>query len=148
MLANRLVRLIQAHSAELSAGLQERIRASSRTFGYRLVSDEELQSLTREIYNHLADWLLSRTESDLELRYVQRGMRGFGQGVKFSEFVWALVITKENLWRFIQSEGGLETMLELFSEIELFQMLDQYFDRALYYACVGYERAARGQAAA
>jgi hypothetical protein len=30
--------------------------------------------------------------------------------------------------------------VELFGEMELFRLVDQFFDRALYHAAVGYER--------
>jgi hypothetical protein len=148
MLALRLVRLIEARSDKLAAGLLERIRTSSRTLDYLKISEEELRQQTYDIYRHLGDWLLNKTETDIEHRYVKLGMLRYEEGVKFSDFMWAVVITKENLWRYVQSEVGVEGVLELFSEIELIRLLDQFFDRALYYAALGYERAGRSARAA
>jgi hypothetical protein len=44
-----------------------------------------------------------------------------------------------------QEEGTEESLperpAEAFGELEMLQLLDQFFDRAIYYASVGYERA-------
>jgi hypothetical protein len=38
-------------------------------------------------------------------------------------------------------------VVQIYGELELVQLLDQFFDRALYYAVVGYERARMRKAA-
>ncbi len=145
MLGLRLVRLIERHSDELSEGLMKKLRNSDRTTGFRNVSLEELREAAREIYRNLGDWLLTKTESDIEVRYTQIGSRRATQGVPVQQFLWAVLVSKEHLWGFLQREGLAEGPVELFGELELMQLLDQFFDRALYYAVVGYEHArARG----
>jgi hypothetical protein len=42
---------------------------------------------------------------------------------------------------FLQRESLPERPIEAFGELEMLQLLDQFFDRAIYYASVGYERA-------
>ena len=56
-----------------------------------------------------------------------------------SEVIWVIVLTKENLWEFIKKESVLERPVEVFGELEMLQLLEQFFDRAIYYASVGYE---------
>ena len=75
MLAYRLVRLIETHSDALAAGLLQRVQTSELTQGYRNVPPEELKQRVYEIYRHLGDWLLGKTEFDIEKRYVEIGMR-------------------------------------------------------------------------
>jgi hypothetical protein len=41
---------------------------------------------------------------------------------------------------FVQREGLSDSAMELHGELELLHLLGQFFDRALYYAAVGYER--------
>jgi hypothetical protein len=60
--------------------------------------------------------------------------------VLLSELNWAIVLTRENLWEFLQIEDTLERPTEVFGELKLSQMLEQFFDRAIYYAAVGYEQ--------
>jgi hypothetical protein len=140
MLSTRLVHLIENHAEELAEGLIERLRHSSRTVDFFYVPDDELRQGAINIYRNLGDWLLNKTETDVEYRYVQVGMKRAEQGVGLTDFVWALVITKENLWRFLQSHAHVDLVLELYGELEFVQLVDQFFDRAFYYATVGYQR--------
>ncbi len=141
MLGARLVRLIERHSEKLAEGLMRKLRNSDRTTGFRAVPQEELREAAHEIYRNLGDWLLTKTESDIEVRYTQIGSRRAEQGVPLQQFLWAMLLSKEHLWGFLQREGLAEGPVEIFGELELLQLLDQFFDRALYYAVVGYEHA-------
>ena len=148
MLATRLVRLIEAHSDQLATSLTEKIRTSQRTLDYLKIAPEELKQQAYEIYLHLGDWIMSKTESDIELHYTRIGEHRAEQGIRYSDFIWAMVITKENLFHYLQTQAIAERAIELLGELELLQLVDQFFDRALYYSIVGYERAWKGQKAA
>jgi hypothetical protein len=84
---------------------------------------------------------MGKDESQLEQRYVLIGSRRAGQRVPLSELIWVIVLTKENLWDFIKKESVLERPVEVFGELEMLQLLEQFFDRAIYHASVGYEQA-------
>ena len=92
-----------------------------------------------EIYRHLGDWLISKSERDIEERYSEIGARRATQAVPLSQLSWTIVLTKENLWDFLKSEAVLDRAIEIMGELELLQMLEMFFDRAIYYAAVGYE---------
>jgi hypothetical protein len=141
MLAYRLVRLIETHSDALAAGLLQRVQTSELTQGYRNVPPEELKQRVYEIYRHLGDWLLGKTEFDIEARYREIGVRRAQQRVPLSELTMTIILTKENLWEFLKKESVLDRPVEVFGELELLQLLEQFFDHAIYYASVGYERA-------
>ena len=148
MLAYRLVRLIETHSQALSNCLLARVQMSEATPDYRNVPQEELKERVHEIYRHLGDWLTNRDEFDLEQRYLRIGARRARQNVPLSQVVWAIVLTKDNLWEFLKKESVLERPVEVLGELEMLQMLNRFFDRAIYYAAVGYERAVAEAAAA
>jgi hypothetical protein len=148
MLATRLVRIIEAHSDQLATSLTEKIRTSQRTLDYLKIAPEELQQQAHEIYSHLGEWIMSKTESDIELHYTQTGQHRAEQGIRYSDFVWALVITKENLFHYLRTQAVADRAIELLGELELLQLVEQFFDRALYYAMIGYERASKGRRAA
>jgi len=137
----KLVRLIEANSQELSYGLTQKILSSERTRDYRKMPESEMCTAVYDVYQHLSDWLLTKTESDIELRYTRVGELRARQGISLSHFVWAIAMTKEHLWGFLQREAMVDHVIELFGEMELLQLLDRFFDNALYYATVGYERA-------
>ncbi len=140
MMLYRLVRLIETHSQSLSSCLLDRVQTSELTHYYqKSVPGEELKERVYEIYRHLGEWLIGKDESHLEQRYLQIGAARAAQRVPMSEVIWVIVLTKENLWEFIKKEAVLERPVEVFGELEMLQLLEQFFDRAIYYASVGYE---------
>ena len=141
MLLYRLVRLIETHSQALAASLLLRVQESDQVGDYRNVPPEELKQRVYEIYRHLGDWLLGKTEFDIETRYLEIGARRAQQQVPFSQVAMVIVLTKENLWEFLKKESAMDRPVDVFGEMEMLQLLEQFFDHAIYYAALGYERA-------
>ena len=48
------------------------------------------------------------------------------------------------MWDYLKKETVMERPTEVFAELEMLQLLDQFFDRAIYYAAVGYEQYVAG----
>jgi len=144
MFSYRLVRLIESHADALAQGLEERVQGSSQVMHFRSIPSHELRDRVYEIYRHLGEWLLGKNELDIEHRYREIGARRAGQGVPLSEVIQAIVLTKENLWEFLKSESVADRAVEIMGELELLQMLEMFFDRAIYYAAVGYEEQEAG----
>src|SRR6266566_475259 len=140
MMLYRLVRLIENNSQALAACLLDRVQNSEATPDYEDVPPEELKQRVYEIYRHLGDWLITKNELDLEERYLKIGARRAQQKVLFSQVAWAIILTKDNLWQFLKKESVPERPVEVFGELEMLQLLDHFFDRAIYYAAIGYER--------
>ncbi len=139
MFSYRLVRLIESHADALAAGLEERVLDNPQITHFRRVPAHELRERVGEIYRHLGEWLLGKNEHDIENRYREIGSRRAQQKVPFSEVLQAIVLTKENLWEFLKSEAIMDRAIEIMGELELLQMLEMFFDRAIYYAALGYE---------
>ncbi len=139
MFSYRLVRLIESHADALAGGLEEKVQLSSQVTHFRNVPPHELRERVYEIYRHLGEWLLGKNELDIEHRYREIGARRAHQRVPLSEVIQAIVLTKENLWDFLKSEAVMDRAVEIMGELELLQMLEMFFDRAIYYAALGYE---------
>ncbi len=140
MLAGRLVKLIEKNSEQLARELSEKVWNSPRCSDLRKVPPDELQARTREIYQNLNNWLMDMTETEIERRYTELGARRAAQGVAYSHFLWAITATREHMAAFVQREGLSDSAVELHGELELMRILSQFFDRALYYTALGYER--------
>ena len=93
-----------------------------------------------EIYRHLGEWLETKSGHDVETRYTEIGARRAAQGVPLSQLTWTIILTKENLWEFLKRETLAEDLREVLGELEMLQLLDQFFDRAIYYGAIGFER--------
>ena len=141
MIAVRLVRLIEQHSEELTDELLHKFQTSPRTCDLRRVSTAELRHRSNEILRNLSDWLLSKSDVDVESRYREIGALRASQNVSLAHVCWGILLTKEHIWNFLQREGFLRGPLEIFGEMELLRLLDQFFDRAICYCTEGYERA-------
>ncbi len=73
MLAYRLVRLIETHSDGLATGLLARVQSSEFTRDYCKVPATDLQERVYEIYRHLGEWLLGKSDFDIKQRYMEIG---------------------------------------------------------------------------
>ena len=147
MIALRLVRLIETHSEELAEGLTQKLLCLERTRDLRSVPANELHHRCHEVYRNLSEWLLNKTDHDVEVVYRALGARRAEQGVSMASLAWAILLTKEHLWSFLEWEGVYGGLHNVFGELELLRLLDQFFDRALYYATEGYEEAITARAA-
>jgi hypothetical protein len=144
LLAYRLVKLIESHSDGLARSLQTCYRQCGKCSAYASVADSELTETVYAVYHHLGEWLLGKTEADIESRYLEIGARRAAQGVPASQVVWMICLVRENLWDYLQKHAELERPAEIFGELELLEMLDKFFHLAIYYAALGHERATAG----
>jgi hypothetical protein len=148
MVALRLVRLIESHADALADGLVRKLQSSERTAVYQKIPGQELRNAVLQVYNNLGEWLLSKTESDVELRYRELGLKRATEGVPLSQFVASMLTTKDHLWAYLRREAMSDGALELYGELEFLQSLTHFYDRAIYYASMGYEQKAKGAKAA
>src|SRR5947209_11410576 len=119
MLALKMVRLIEAHADALSQLLVQRVRSSHLITAYKDLPDDDLKEMSAEVYRHLGAWLTEKTEAEVERFFSYRAIRRADQGMPLSDLVWALMITKENLFRYIQANMEAQHAYELFGELEI-----------------------------
>ena len=141
MLGMKLVRLIESNSEKLSRGLADQIHASDRTSDFRAISREDLQRRALEVYRNLGEWLLQKTENDIANRFKMIAQHRSSEKIHLHQYIWALTLTRDHLWRFLRQQGYADNIFELYGELEVLQLLNQFFDRAIYYAILGYEEA-------
>jgi hypothetical protein len=144
LLAYRLVKLIETHSDGLARSLHKRYLEDPRCSAYTNVPASELTQRVYEIYRHLGEWLMAKTEAEIEQRYLEIGAKRAEQGVPASQVIWMIWLVRENLWDYLQKHAELEHPAEIFAEVEMQEMLDQFIGHATYYAALGHERATAG----
>ncbi len=142
MIALRLAHLIESHSDQLAESLLGKLHSSARAQDFlQKVPESEVRERAHEIYRNLSDWLLNTTEPEIGRVYTQLGRRRAEQGVSMSSLCWAIMKTEENLWEYLESQGVRQNAIDILGSLELLRVLDQFFDRAIYYATLGYETA-------
>jgi hypothetical protein len=140
MFAIKMIQLIESHAGRVSEELMQRLEKSGscQELLHR-VPAHELKMRTHEIYRNLSDWLLTKTESEIEERYIGIGLRRAKQGVPFSELLSAFTLTKDCLWEHLEQDGLFEDPLELIGDLHLLRSVGRFFDRVTHAAAIGYE---------
>lgn len=147
MLSIHFARLIENHSEELAEGLARRLHQSERTPAYRDIPSDALKQQLQDLYENLSLWLTTKTEAEIEARYTDVGRRRARQGIPIAQFSWAVIMSKEYLWQFLLREAMADHAMQLLSELDFLLLLEQFFDRALYYSVRAYDAATKREAA-
>ena len=148
MFAIRMIQLIEAHADALCEELMRRLGKSEQCRELiKRVPTRELEMRAHEIYRNLGEWLLQKTQAEIEERFEGIGLRRAAQGVPFSEILAALTLTKECLWDHLEQDSLFEDPMELLGDMHLLHAVGRFFDRAARAAAVGYEAAYRKERA-
>ena len=108
---------------------------------YHKFDPDELYRRSYTVYSQLGKWISQETtKEDIAKHYIALGQRRRKEGFALSEVIQALIITRRHLWLKVLSEGLLDTALELYRAMELNNRVILFFDRAIFYTSVGYER--------
>lgn len=151
MLGARLLLLIQAHAGAITHDVVKELTTNARTASFRRINPAELESRVAALFNNLGKWIGDQDENAVRVEYEGMGRVRFREGVRVSELVYALLVTKHHLRRYIRDHGLVDFAgdrvsshdemlpLELHSIQELNYQVGEFFDRALYHLARGYE---------
>ncbi|MGB6065511.1 MAG: hypothetical protein WBG50_11930 [Desulfomonilaceae bacterium] len=105
--------------------------------------------LGKEMVEELADGIVSEFKNNIDRktavetiadRYVQLGIRSCEEGFSCSAIVRLLILLKRHIWLFFQESNFAGQPFDVRSIIALNNRTALFFDRAIYFVLVGYER--------
>ncbi|MCP4677599.1 MAG: hypothetical protein GY854_19205 [Deltaproteobacteria bacterium] len=138
--SRKLVDIIEKNADLLTKRWLERVRKHPGTPTYREYDEKELYDRAFNVYSQIGKWIAKETtKADIARHYTALGAQRRKEGFKRSEVFLALIITRRVLWFRVQEEGFLDTVLNLHLALELNNQVIQFFDRAIYFAAVGYD---------
>lgn len=154
MIAEKLVELVEIHANRLSADVAQDLVTNVRTRGFHKVPKADLEARVFRLFHHLGDWLSDRRSEKVKAEFAEWGSRRFDQEIPLSEIIYAIVILKQHLRRYIRDNGLIEATfprsepdyvlpLHMNSLQELNLQVGQFFDEALYHLAIGYEMAGK-----
>ena len=154
MIAEKLVELVEIHANRLSADVAQDLVTNVRTRGFHKVPKADLEARVFRLFHHLGDWLSDRRSERVKAEFAEWGSRRFDQDIPLSEIIYAIVILKQHLRRYIRDNGLIEATfprmdsdyvlpLHMNSLQELNLQVGQFFDEALYHLAIGYEMAGK-----
>jgi len=138
--SRKLVDLIERSADELTTAYVQDIRRDPRMPSYQGFDQREIYKRAYLVYSQLGKWI-SRETTKEEMRNYWRalGRQRRREGFPFSEIVLSLCHIRRLLWDKVQTAGLLDTALELYQAIDLHHRVIVFFDRAVYYAALGFE---------
>jgi hypothetical protein len=152
MISAKLIELIENHAPGLSRDITRDLVSSERTRGFREVKQDELEARIFALLQHLGNWVGEPGSDLVESEFGDWGRRRFNQGIPLSEILYAVIILKQHLRRYIRDNGLVEVAfprvegdyvlpMHLQSLQDLNTTVEAFFDEALYRLACGYEGA-------
>jgi hypothetical protein len=152
MIFAKLIDLIENHAPRLAHDITEDVLSNERTRSFRAVKRDDLEPRIFELLLHLGNWIGSPRSDRVEAEFTEWGRRRFDQGIPLSEIVYAIIILKKHLRRYIRDHGLVDASfprvegdyvlpMHLQSVQDLNATVGTFFDEALYYLARGYEMA-------
>ena len=136
-----LAKFIEQNAEELTQNWLRITRNESLTKSYQAFDERTVYERAMKMYQQLGRWIAGEfTKGDIASYYTAVGARRRREGFALGEVIRALIVARRVLWFKIQAdemlgaEMGPDLALNLNNKVLLF------YDRAIYYATVGYER--------
>ena len=154
MIAAKLIELIEIHASRLATEVAQDLITNERTRGFRAVRQHDLEQRIFQLLNHLGNWIGDPRSVKVQAEFTEWGRRRFDQGVPLNEIIYAVILLKQHLRRYIADNGLVDAAfprvesdyvlpLHLHSLQALNGQVGQFFDVALYHLARGFEEQAR-----
>ncbi len=141
MISLKLIRLIDEHTNDLADHIAGKLHNGTRTQSLRKIPAPELRKRIQETLCQLHAWLLTSSGHNVQEHFRELGREHAAQNVALPDLCWAFVLTKEQLWEFVERQALHTTSVEIHAELELIRLLDLFFDRTICHVAEGYEQA-------
>ena len=154
MLSARLIKLIQDHAEQLTRDVLKDYATNPRTRHWNVVPVAELEQRVIGTYRNLGNWIGDHREEAVQAEYEEWGRKRFRNGIPLSEVVFAVILLKHHLRKYIREHGLVEHSrdrqapqeilpVHLYGIQELNYLVGDFFDKALYHLTRGYEMEAK-----
>ena len=142
--SQRLVDLIQRNAKDLTKKWLHLVKEHPGTPTYHTYDAALLYARAFDVYKNLSKWISAAKDDKEEIRtvYMALGAQRYREGIPLSEVLLALLITRRVLWSKVQSDGMLDTAVDLTNAMVMSNQVQLFFDRALVFVACGYEQAA------
>lgn len=152
MISAKLIQLIESHAGRLADDVARDLTTNPRTPAFRSVPADDLVQRVFQVVGHLGDWIGAPGAEAVRAEFSEWGRKRFGQGVPLSQIVYAIIILKTHLRRYIRDNGLVDAAfprveadyilpMHMHSLQELNEQVSSFFDEALFDLAQGYEKA-------
>ena len=141
MLYEKFIRLVEDHAEVLTSKWIEEVKNNPSTPGYHNMKEELLKQRVFDLYKRLGEWLLTKDLSDKANaeHFIKLGRERAHEGLKASEVIYALILTRVVLWKFVINQGVINSSIDMHQALEFYHTVTNFFDKACYFVLVGFE---------
>jgi hypothetical protein len=151
MISARLIELIEIHADGLTRAVCADLTTNERTKGFRSVPPMDLEQRVFRILHSLGNWIGAPGSEKVSAEFSDWGGRRFAEGIPLSELVYAMIVLKRHLHRYIEDNGLVDAAFPRFdadyvlpmhlrSLHDLNQQVTAFFDQAMYALARGHEK--------
>jgi len=138
--SRKLVHLIESNAVELTRHYLEDVQRHPRLPTYRDFDQRELYNRAYSVYSQLGKWISHEaSHEEVKKTWTELGRVRREEGFPLSEVILSLCLLRRHLWEKVQAEGFIDSAFDLIQALELQNRVVLFFDRAVFYAAVGYE---------
>ena len=147
MLYEKFTRLIEEHADYLTRKWLSEVKANPATSGYKTIPDGILSERVFDVYKRLGSWLLNEDPEykNCARHYLNLGKERASEGLQISEVIYALILSRVVLWNYISESGLINNSIDLQHSLEFYSKMNNFFDKAAYFAAVGFETTQTGR---
>jgi hypothetical protein len=141
MLYEKFIRLVEDHAETLTKEWIKEIKSNPSTVGYRKVDEAILGVRVFDVYRRLGEWVMNADPNDPKTaeHFIKLGRERASEKLKNSEVIYALILARVVLWRYIVNQGVINSSIDLHQSLQFYQKVNNFFDKATYYVAVGFE---------
>ncbi len=147
MLYEKFILLVEDHAEALTKEWIKEIKTNPSTVGYRKLDDAILGARIYYVYRRLGEWVMNADPSDPKTaeHFIKLGRERANEKLKNSEVIYALILARVVLWRYIVDHGIIASTIDLHQSLEFYQKINNFFDKATYFVAVGFESVSRDE---
>ncbi len=141
MLFKKFVSLVETHAEDLTKKWINEVRNNPSTPNYHNMNEKLLVNRISDLFFRLGKWLSKDDFTDKETveHFISLGRERALEGLEVSEVIYALILTKAVLWKYVVSQGIINTIIDMHQALEFHNKISNFFDKAIYYIAVGFE---------
>jgi hypothetical protein len=154
LLSARLIELIRTNAEHLTRDVLKDYAINPRMRHWSVVPGPELEQRVINTYRNLGNWISDPREEAVQAEYEEWGRKRYRNGIPLSEVVFAVILLKNHLRKYIREHGLVEHSrdrhaseeilpVHLYGIQELNYLVGDFFDKALYHLARGYEMEAK-----
>lgn len=140
MISEKIVAIIEENADTLTNRLCKDLLSREETKGYQKLNKDLVYERVYDVYSRLEWWLQGdKRKGEIRDHYMKLGIQRFHEDIPLSDVVMALLLIKRHLWLFVQETNFFDSSFQLMQALEFNNRVVLFFDRAIYFTCVGYE---------